>query len=64
VAQLRQTRCLQLRGQLGHDQQIAPDSLLEPVYDLLRVGPAALKTGSECSFTARKLRFLAYFCLA
>src|SRR5690606_17039628 len=23
----------------------------EPVYDLLRVSPAALKTGSECSFT-------------
>lgn len=34
------------------------------VYDLLRVGPAALKTGSECSFTACKLRFLACFCLA
>ncbi|PKM00527.1 MAG: hypothetical protein CVV19_03240 [Gammaproteobacteria bacterium HGW-Gammaproteobacteria-9] len=27
--------------------------------DLLRVGPAALKTGSECSFTASKLRFFA-----
>ncbi|MFC0711970.1 hypothetical protein ACFFGX_21300, partial [Azorhizophilus paspali] len=25
---------------------------------------AALKTGSKCSFTARKLRFFAYFCLA
>jgi hypothetical protein len=23
----------------------------EPIYNLLRVGPAALKTGSECSFT-------------
>ena len=31
---------------------------------LLRVGAAALKTCSECSFTARKLRFLACFCLA
>jgi hypothetical protein len=36
---------------------------LEPVHDLLRVGATALKTSPECSFTARKLRFLAYFCL-
>jgi hypothetical protein len=34
---------------------------LEPAYDLLRVGHASLKTGSECSFTTRKLRFLACF---
>ncbi|XLX40226.1 hypothetical protein ACK25U_21225 [Ectopseudomonas mendocina] len=31
----------------------------EPVHDLLRVGHAALKPGSKCSFTARKLRFFA-----
>jgi hypothetical protein len=37
---------------------------LEPVQNLLRVGPAALKTGSECSFTISKLRFLPCFCLA
>jgi len=30
----------------------------------LRIGDAALKINSECSFTARKLRFLADFCLA
>ncbi|MDG9926507.1 MULTISPECIES: hypothetical protein [unclassified Pseudomonas] len=30
----------------------------------LRIGDAALKTVSECSFTARKLRFFACFCLA
>jgi hypothetical protein len=28
------------------------------------LGYAALKTGSKCSFTARKLRFFACFCLA
>jgi hypothetical protein len=28
-------------------------------HDLLRVGHAALKPGSKCSFTARKLRFFA-----
>jgi hypothetical protein len=27
------------------------------------LGNPALKTGSECSFTTRKLRFLACFCL-
>ncbi|MGL4317420.1 MAG: hypothetical protein ACRCTL_12505, partial [Pseudomonas sp.] len=37
---------------------------LEPVQRLLRVGHAALKSGSECSFTTRKLRFLAQFRLA
>jgi hypothetical protein len=36
----------------------------EPVPGLLRVGHAALKSGSESSFTARKLRFLAQFRLA
>jgi hypothetical protein len=36
----------------------------EPVQSLLRVGHAALKLGSECSFTARKLRFFAQFRLA
>ncbi|MBU2294080.1 MAG: hypothetical protein KJ989_07730, partial [Gammaproteobacteria bacterium] len=38
-------------------------NLSEPAHDLLRVGPTALKAGSECSFTARKLRFLVCFCL-
>jgi hypothetical protein len=38
-------------------------SNLEPVYDLLRVGDTALKTASECSFTARKLRFFGCFFL-
>jgi hypothetical protein len=28
------------------------------------LGYAALKTGSKCSFTTRKLRFFACFCLA
>jgi len=28
------------------------------------LGHAALKTGSKCSFTPRKLRFFAGFCLA
>jgi hypothetical protein len=28
------------------------------------LGYAALKTGEKCSFTARKLRFFACFCLA
>lgn len=28
------------------------------------LGDASLKTGSECSFTARKLRFPTCFCLA
>ena len=32
--------------------------------DLLRVSDAALKTGSDCSFTTRKLRVLARFRLA
>jgi hypothetical protein len=36
----------------------------EPAQSLLRVGSAALKTGSDCSFTTRKLRILACFCLA
>jgi hypothetical protein len=39
------------------------------VIELLRVGMAALETGSECSFTTRKLEcepspFLTCFCLA
>ncbi|MNJ02504.1 hypothetical protein D3C73_1624770 [compost metagenome] len=37
---------------------------LEPVQSLLRVGHAVLKSGSECSFTTRKLRFFARFRLA
>jgi hypothetical protein len=37
---------------------------LEPVHDLLRVGHAALKPASKCSFTTRKLRFFGWFRLA
>jgi hypothetical protein len=64
-----------MRGGDGGGEQVAQQALrieghgsvllfLEPVQSLLRVGPAALKAGSDCSFTARKLRILACFCLA
>ncbi|VXB54017.1 conserved hypothetical protein [Pseudomonas sp. 8AS] len=43
---------------------VLQQALSEPVCDLLIVGHAALKSGSECSFTARKFRFLAQFRLA
>ena len=33
-------------------------------FNAVALGYAALKVGSECSFTTRKLRFLAAFCLA
>ncbi len=41
-----------------------PASKLGYVRKVAVLGDAALKTGSECSFTTRRLRFLACFCLA
>ncbi|MCL6308453.1 hypothetical protein QQL38_03740 [Pseudomonas syringae] len=37
---------------------------LGSVRKVAALGDASLKTGSECSFTTRRLRFLACFCLA
>ncbi|SOQ12695.1 hypothetical protein [Pseudomonas syringae group genomosp. 3] len=38
--------------------------VLGSVRKVAALGDAALKTGSECSFTASRLRFLVCFCLA
>ena len=46
----------------GHDLHLA--AALSSVRNVSTLGYAALKTSSECSFTARKLRFLACFRLA
>ena len=44
--------------------RIEVDALLGSVRKVPALGDASLKIGSECSFTARKLRFLTHFCLA
>jgi hypothetical protein len=43
---------------------VLPAFISEPAHDLLRVGHAALKSVSECSFATSKLRFLNRFRLA
>jgi hypothetical protein len=40
-----------------------PESANNACAQTTCVADASLKTGSECSFTTRKLRFLACFCL-
>ncbi|WP_312290386.1 hypothetical protein, partial [Stutzerimonas nitrititolerans] len=51
------------RRVLADGHSLARGSLSEPVHDLLRVGPAALKTGSECSFTSVNSASLPVFAL-
>ncbi|MCD5992456.1 GMC family oxidoreductase N-terminal domain-containing protein [Pseudomonas sp. CDFA 602] len=43
---------------------VAQAALLGSVRKVAALGDTALKTGSECSFTTSRLRFLACFCLA
>ena len=64
MAQLRQTRCLQLRGQLGHDQRIAPDSLLGPfrVYSgACELEPGKAQRAENAEFTSRKSAVRSHF---
>jgi hypothetical protein len=48
----------------GECQPVAGETSLGFVREVPALGHAALKINSECSFTLRKLRFLADFCLA
>ncbi|QOZ84839.1 hypothetical protein DXT74_18160 [Chromobacterium sp. Rain0013] len=47
------------RGKLPY--HVGRSTILEPVYDQLRVGDTALKTPSKCSCTVCTFRFLSGF---